>query len=242
MSYEFDSLFAMEAQKEVLPTMNDLLKENAKKKEDEQVEVELLNVSNGVPEHEEIKEKDIDIDVKQEKQIEKEDTREQTRSKKSSSVETCQIRNFPKSLMKMIKQTFPDEPHTKAVAAFVYANRDMELEIDYSDIPKDVIELANSIDKFKKISDTEKNIKRINDGIRQLNEASDDLKLALSYLVYDRSGFRISVPQRPSEIDFLEPGVQEVTKKIEKTSDLIRKEKKYQEGRPKRQNKYMGGK
>lgn len=240
MSFEFDSLYAKEAQKEELPSMDELLKENEKKKDDEQVEVEIASVSNEIPEHEEIKAKEIDI--KSVNHIKIEDTREQTRSKKSSSADTCQIRNFPKSLMKMIKQTFPDEPHTKAVAAFVYANRDMELEIDYSDIPKDVIELANSIDKFKKISDTEKNIKRINDGIRQLNEASDDLKLALSYLVYDRSGFRISVPQRPSEIDFLEPGVQEVTKKIEKTSDLIRKEKKYQEGRPKHQNKLTGGK
>lgn len=232
MSFEFDSLYAMGAQKEVLLSRNELLKEYDKKKEDEQVEI--IRVSDDIPKVEAIV-VEKEVDNKPIKQIKKEDTREQTRNKKYSEIETCQIRNFPKSLMKMIKQTFPDVPHTKAVAAYVYANRDMELEIDYGDIPKDVIELANSIDKFKKISDADKNMRKINENIRQLNEVSEDIMLALSYLVYDRSGFRMTVPQRPSEIDFLEPGVQEVTKKLEKTAELIRKEKKYQEGRPKRQ-------
>ena len=43
-------------------------------------------------------------------------------------------------------------PNTKALAAFVYANRDPDLEIDYSDVSEDIIALSKHFDRTKTVN------------------------------------------------------------------------------------------
>ena len=161
------------------------------------------------------------------------DTKAQTKKNGTPSQKgTCEIRSFPKSLLLMAKSNFPEAPNTKALAAFVYAHRDTTLDIDYSDVPQDVIELAQKIDIYKAMMQTDKNIRHINESLKRLNEASDDIVLAVSYLIYDRLGFRTDNPERPGDVNFMEQGVDELTSHLEEISDKLRKERKYQEGRP----------
>ena len=166
------------------------------------------------------------------RQVTQTDSRTQTGRKPSDDNNTCDIKRFPKSLVQMAKNNFPEASNTKALAAFVYANRDTSLDIDYSDVPDDVIILATTLDKYKTMMQMDKNIRHITELLKRLNSASDDVVLALSYLIYDRLGFRTDSPIRPDEVNFMPQGVQEITKVLELSSNKIRKERKYQEGRP----------
>ncbi len=159
------------------------------------------------------------------------DTRNAGR-KTSVDNSTCDIKGFPKSLLRMAKSSFPEAANMKALAAFVYAHRDTELDIDYSDIPDDIVQLASTIDKYKTMMQMDRNIRYINDMLKRLNLMGDDMILALSYLIYDRLGFRTDNPTRPDDINFEPVGLRELTKHLEDSADRIRKEEQYQEGRP----------
>lgn len=238
MKFDFDAMFS-EVKNETLPAKEELLSSGHIPKEDAVLIKDDVQEFPVIPEEKssikEVPGKEEEVLQKEELRVRMElnEAKEQTVARKrKNEADKCQIRDFPRSLMHMVKLSFPDAPNSKALAAFVYANRDTEADIDYSDVSDEVIELAKKVDRFKKVLDTEKNIRKINEGMRRINEMGDDLMLALSYLIYDRAGFRIGNPSRPSEIDFLEPGVQEVANKIERTSDTLRKEKQYREGRP----------
>ena len=164
------------------------------------------------------------------------DTRAQTVGRKSTkATSTCEIRSFPKSLLTMVKETLGGGvtiPNTKALAAFVYANRDPDLDIDYSDVPDDVIELAASFDKYKTMMSMDRRVRVIEASLRRLNLVADDIALGQAYLIFDRAGFNERLPNRPSDINFAQPGIEEVINNIGDTNDAMRKEKAIKEGRP----------
>lgn len=241
MSFDFDRLFDEVAEDNKVPSVEEVMRDFKKKQEsstqiDESSSVIIEHSQNNdVKENivEPLKSDELNND---DKKSEKNIGKPPAGRKKKAENYTCQIRDFPKSLMTMIKQDFPDASNSKALAAFVYAYRniDEDSEIDYSDVPSDVIEMAKSVERYNKALSTDREVRRINETLRRLNNVSDDIMLALSYLIYDRAGFRINTPARPGDIDFLEPGIQEVSNKVEKISDRLRQEKQHSEGRPKR--------
>lgn len=158
-------------------------------------------------------------------------------NKKSFLAETCALRDIPKCLVEMAKKCFPHTPNYIAVSAFLYAYRDKESEdIDYSGVPDNVKELAKSYERRNEAMRTSADIRHINDNLRKITKASDEVILALSYLVYDANGFRRTEPAHPGDIDFYDPGIQKVTEQLERTSDKLCSERSYQQG--KRKNLY----
>lgn len=53
---------------------------------------------------------------------------------------------------------------------------------------------------------TSADIRHINENLRKIIKASDEVILALSYLVYDANGFRRTESAHPGDIDFYDPG------------------------------------
>lgn len=158
-------------------------------------------------------------------------------NKKSSSVETCALRDIPKCLVEMAKKNFPHTPNYIAVAAFLFAHRDKESgDIDYDGVPDNVKELAKAYERKNEAMRTSADIRHINDNLRKLNKTSDEVILALSYLVYDANGFRHTEPAHPGDIDFYDPGIQKVTEQLARISDKLCDERSYQQG--KRKNMY----
>ena len=161
------------------------------------------------------------------------DTRTQTkRAATGKENDTCEIRSFPRSLVRMAKMSFPEASNTKAVAAYVYANRDMTADISYEDVPEDVVALAQTLDKYKAMIQMDQNIARIERTLKKLQTDNDDLLLAAAYLIYDRLGFRTESPGRPDEINFMSAGIREVGRRLASQGVQIRKEEAYQAGRP----------
>lgn len=158
-------------------------------------------------------------------------------NKKSSVVETCALRDIPKCLVEMAKKCFPHTPNYIAVAAFLFAHRDKESgDIDYDGVPDNVRELAKAYERKNEAMRTSADIRHINDNLRKLNKANDEVILALSYLVYDANGFRRTEPAHPGDIDFYDPGIQKVSEQLERISDKLCDERSYQQG--KRKNMY----
>lgn len=157
--------------------------------------------------------------------------------KESSAGGTCALRDIPKCLVEMAKKNFPHTPNYIAVAAFLYAHRDKESEdIDYSSVPDNIRELAKSYERRNEAMRTSADIRHINENLRKIIKASDEVILALSYLVYDANGFRRTESAHPGDIDFYDPGIQKVTEQLERISDKLCDERSYQQG--KRKNMY----
>ena len=155
-------------------------------------------------------------------------------NKKSSAGETCALRDIPKCLVEIAKKSFPHTPNYIAVAAFLFAHRDKESDdIDYSSVPDNIKELAKTYERRNDAMRTSVDIRHINDNLRKLNKVSDEVILALSYLVYDANGFRRTEPAHPGDVDFYDPGIQKVIEQLERISDKLCNERSYQQGKKK---------
>lgn len=171
-----------------------------------------------------------------ERKIPRSDTKAQTVGRKSTKGPNAplQIRDFPKSLIEMIKKSFGDTtlPNTKALQAFVYANRDQSIDIDYSDVPDDVIALARTFDNYKTQQTMDANLRKLLALVSRLSDVNDDISRGIAYLIYDRAGFNTVTPNRPSDIDFEAPGIEEVETQLEMTCDKIREQARIRAGVP----------
>lgn len=89
----------------------------------------------------------------------------------------------------------------------MFAHRDKESgDIDYDGVPDNVRELAKAYERKNEAMRTSADIRHINDNLRKLNKASDEVILALSYLVYDANGFRRTEPAHPGILISTIPG------------------------------------
>lgn len=157
-------------------------------------------------------------------------------SGKDSEVAVCQLRDIPRCLVNMAKSYFPKASNSLAVSAFLYANRNRDLAIDYSDVPDEVKEYAKIIERRSAEVKTSNELRYMTENIRRLNKTNDDIVLALAYLIYDNKGFSRDTPAHPGDIDFYDPGIQHVIQRLETISDKLRDERNYQKG--KRKNMY----
>ncbi len=179
---------------------------------------------------------EVNPGITYERKIPRSDTKAQTVGRRSTKSPNApvQIRDFPKSLIEMCKLALGDStlPNNKALQAFVYANRDRNADIDYSDVPDDVIELSKRFDSYKNMQTMDGNMKRLLSLMSRLSDVSDDISRGVSYLIYDRAGFNTTNPNRPSDIDFSAPGIEEVETNLEVTCDKIREQARIKAGVP----------
>ena len=223
---------------EAQSTVNQVLNEQKKKADEEQAQAvrdsQQANKNATADEKEDVAE-----DVKSEKdvfhrEVTHTDTKAQTRGRKATtSSNSVQIRDFPKSLMDMAKKTFPSASNTKALAAFVYANRDISADIDYSDVPEDVIKLASTIEKYKMMQSVDANMRTLLNMVMDIRTTLNDVELGEAWLIYDKGGYNTrSYPSDPSELNFSYDGIDKIISKIETTNDEKEKLRKQSEGRP----------
>ena len=153
---------------------------------------------------------------------------------KTSVSDTCEIRGFPRSLLQMVKASngCEESSNTTALAAFVYANRDMDADVDYGDVPERVIELAATFDRYKAARQTDRNIRSINEKLRRLESDADSMVMGMVYLIYDRLGFRTDAPNTPNDVDFELYGMAELLSRMVSSARKYKKEEAYQNGRP----------
>lgn len=142
------------------------------------------------------------------------------------------VRDFPASLMQMIKRSFPEASNNKALAAYVYATRDVTEDIDYSDVPDDVIELASKFDSYKMMSNMDNNLDIIARRVKALEKQSRLVRFVMTTLVMNANGLLGEHVDAGSKINYTPPDYDLVFKELEAQSEKYWRMIDYQEGRP----------
>ena len=175
----------------------------------------------------------VSQDLTQEREKEKQKKVNIQRKSIQSDNSTVQLRDFTRSLTLMARQMFPDaQSNTKAVAALMYANRDMNSAFDYDDVPEDVIELAARCDTFRNQENIVRNLQKLDSIVHSLVGGEEVLLYAISYLIYDRLGFRQDSPVNPADTNFNVKGMNYLQDNLMQATARYKKEREYNEGRP----------
>lgn len=167
------------------------------------------------------------------REVDHQDTKAQTARrpgrKSNSDAKSCQIRDFPLSLVKMCKLSLGEGdaevlPNTKALAAFVYANKDPDLDIDYSDVPEDIIALSKHFDKTKAVNNISNDMKDIQRQLRELRIASFQNSAQLSYIICDKLTHinNPAAPDAPGSVNFALKEVAELLDKLDDDTPKLR--------------------
>jgi len=63
-------------------------------------------------------------------------------------------------------------------------------------------------------------------------EAIDELQLAVTYMLFDRMGWRRQNPKGPESVDFVEPGVTQLAQRLHQQTKQVADIERRRRGRP----------
>lgn len=150
-----------------------------------------------------------------------------TRSRRIRS-ETAQIREFPRELLNLVRGEFPKSTNNQdALAAFVYVKLGKDC-----DVPDSVKELARSWEGDKTIENMEKRLHNLERQTAVLAAILQEVELGLSYMLFDRFGFRKDNPKDSRSADLLEPGVTDMIFRLREQTKQYRQQESIKNGRP----------
>lgn len=158
---------------------------------------------------------------------------------KTKERDICHIRDFPKPLIRMMRQSLGeagvDMPYTKLVTAFVYANRDPDIDIDYSGIPEDAIELASCFQKYKTASSIDRRTRLIEEKLNGITDKINAVELAAIWLAYDRAGLVANpVIDSPDSLPLSDErdGIELMKESLEAFANKVKRDEAISKGRP----------
>ena len=149
-----------------------------------------------------------------------------------------QLHNFPKSLLTMCRQILEKKGEggnaMNCIAAFVYAMRDPTIDIDYSDVPREVKRMSKVIADNTNISVYDE-LKVVQHAIKNMTTALDEITLAQLYILFDRLALMdltTAMPTNPSEVNFLQPGIDSMKRRLKSDAKALRDRINREDGRP----------
>lgn len=130
--------------------------------------------------------------------------------------------------MRYVRLCFKDEAkYADLLSAYVYVTSQKAI-----DVPPDVKELAKSWNSKVTPDMLSQRIKDLENQLKSMTHLIRELELALSYLVFDKVGFRKRSPGSPSQIDFIEDGVREVIGCLRTQTNRLEQKEDREMGRP----------
>lgn len=149
--------------------------------------------------------------------------------KSISDVEYKYLRNIPSSLIKEVQRMFPGSSQGDAVAAFLA----LRLGVTDGLTDRQLLLLKEYTEEDPLISVQER-LRLIEKKLLVQEKRSEELELAISYLIFDRLGYRKEIPASPVRINFLENGVEDVRNAIRLCASQLYRQDKISEGRPRK--------
>ena len=141
---------------------------------------------------------------------------------------TVQIRDFPRELMVIARSEFPSsQSNTDALAAYVLAKSGKN-----ADVPDVVRDLVSNWDGDKSIVNMEKRITAIEKQGFILLQTVEEMLLMLSYVTFDRLGYRKENPKSARDVNFLEVGVADLRTRLREQSQQQRNQRAVRDGKP----------
>lgn len=153
----------------------------------------------------------------------------------TDSVPMSTLKRFPSGLAYHIKSLFPEaRTMDEAVAAYVYIK---EGEPDDIQVPSDIKDIAKS---YVGLSVTPKDVQdELMKELHKLREFNtkfmkklNSVELGVAYAIFDRFGFRKANALTPAELNFLEAGIADLVKQLEKQSEIKQNRDAQKSGRP----------
>ena len=151
----------------------------------------------------------------------------QDAAKPQSSV--VQIRDFPRSLMAVARAEFPDATNNSdALAAYLLAKSGRS----NLDVPDSVSELVQNWEGDKTLENMEKRISALTGQMAIMLSLLQELELLMTFVTFDRLGYRQDMAADVRSVDFLESGVTDLMARVREQAKQLRKQEAIKNGRP----------
>lgn len=131
-------------------------------------------------------------------------------------------------VMDYVRLCFKDEAkYADLLSAYVYITSQKAI-----DVPPDVKELAKSWNSKVTPDMLSQRIKDLENQLKSMTRLIRELELALSYLVFDKVGFRKQSPGAPNQVNFMEDGVRAVIGCLRTQTNRLEQKEDNDMGRP----------
>ena len=153
----------------------------------------------------------------------------------SDKVQMSTLKKFPSELAYHIKSLFTEaRTMDDAVAAYVYLK---EGEPDDIRVPYEIKKLVkcyigDSVTPKDVQDEIMKELYKIREYNTRFMKKLNSVELGVAYTLFDRLGFRKANALSPSELNFLEAGIADLLKQLEKQSEIKQNRDSQRSGRP----------
>lgn len=146
--------------------------------------------------------------------------------------ENCNIKDFPRELMNEVRHLFPNATNNQdALSAFVLAHLD-----EYISVSETVDALVKDYNKTDPVVSVDERLHNLERQVSILVKGLTGLELGLSYIIYDRLGYRNNQPKDARSADMLESNrsgaVTDIVTRMREQANQMRKEENIKNGRP----------
>ena len=138
------------------------------------------------------------------------------------------MRNVPHSVVTAARAEFPSASNNvDAVAAFVASRTGI-----YDDLTDEQCRLAKQSNREDPLVSVNKKLQAMEEMLAKQKEVNDELQLAVTYMLFDRMGWRRQNPKGPESVDFVEPGVTQLAQRLHQQTKQVADIERRRRGRP----------
>lgn len=150
------------------------------------------------------------------------------KQKRTSGAQGAHLRNVPHSVVTAARAEFPSASNNvDAVAAFVASRTGI-----YDDLTDEQCRLAKQSNREDPLVSVNKKLQAMEEMLSKQKEVNDELQLAVTYMLFDRMGWRRQNPKGPESVDFVEPGVTQLAQRLHQQTKQVADIEHRRRGRP----------
>lgn len=150
------------------------------------------------------------------------------KQKRARNAQGAHLRNVPHSVVTAARAEFPSASNNvDAVAAFVASRTGI-----YDDLTDEQCRLAKQSNREDPLVSVNKKLQAMEEMLAKQKEVNDELQLAVTYMLFDRMGWRRQNPKGPESVDFVEPGVTQLAQRLHQQTKQVADIERRRRGRP----------
>lgn len=147
--------------------------------------------------------------------------------RKKVTKDTIQIRDFPRDVMDIIRGIVPGgNSYVETLLAYIYVTSPVKF-----DIPSNVQDIVDGYMQDDQLTQVFKEIRLLREQMRNVEMSSYQSALASECTLFNELGLRKDTEKNPSDINYLEPGVEDMHIALEDYAKQLKKKDTIRHGR-----------
>lgn len=147
--------------------------------------------------------------------------------RKKVTKDVIQIRDFPRDVMDIVRGIVPGgNSYVETLLAFIYIMSPTKF-----DIPPNVQEIVEDYMQDDQLTQVFKEIRLLREQIRNVEMTTYQTALAAEYSLFNGLGLRKDTETNPSDINYMEPGVEDMHIALEEGAKQLKKKDTIRHGR-----------